>query len=145
MGLAVGTETYYQYLKSFGLMDKTGVDMIGEAKGIFVDEDYFNSQVVSLASYSFGQTFNVTPIELIRAQAACVNGGYLYEPYIVEQVLDDDGNRSLPARLHPHPAGDQRGDLRHRAGGAGICGVLRQRPQRPGGGLPHRRQDRYGG
>lgn len=92
MGLSIGTETYYKYLKSFGLMDKTGIDMIGEVKGLFVDEDYFNSQVVSLASYSFGQTFNVTPIELIRAQAACVNGGYLYEPYIVDQVLDEDDN-----------------------------------------------------
>ncbi len=92
MGLKVGTETYYQYLRSFGLMDKTDIDMIGEVKGIFSDEKTFNSQVVSLASYSFGQTFNVTPIELIRAQAACVNGGYLYEPYIVEQVLDEDGN-----------------------------------------------------
>lgn len=92
MGLSVGTETYYKYLKSFGLMDKTGIDMIGEVKGIFQDEKSFNSQVVSLASYSFGQTFNVTPIELIRAQAACVNGGYLYQPYIVEQVLDEDGN-----------------------------------------------------
>ena len=92
MGLSIGTETYYKYLKSFGLMDKTGIDMIGEVKGLFVDEDYFNSQVVSLASYSFGQTFNVTPIELIRAQAACINGGSLYEPYIVDQVLDEDGN-----------------------------------------------------
>ena len=92
MGLSIGTEIYYKYLKSFGLMDKTGIDMIGEVKGLFVDEDYFNSQVVSLASYSFGQTFNVTPIELIRAQAACINGGYLYEPYIVDQVLDEDGN-----------------------------------------------------
>ena len=92
MGLSIGTETYYKYLKSFGLMDKTGIDMIGEVTGIFVDENYFNSQVVSLASYSVGQTFNVTPIELIRAQAACINGGYLYEPYIVDQVLDDDGN-----------------------------------------------------
>ena len=92
MGLSVGTETYYKYLQSFGLMDKTGIDMIGEVKGIFQDEKTFNSQVVSLASYSFGQTFNVTPIELIRAQAACINGGYLYEPYIVDQVLDDDGN-----------------------------------------------------
>ena len=92
MGLSIGTETYYKYLKSFGLMDKTGIDMIGEVKGLFVDEDYFNSQVVSLASYSLGQTFNVTPIELIRAQAACINGGYLYEPYIVDQVLDEDGN-----------------------------------------------------
>ena len=60
MGLSVGTETYYKYLKSFGLMDKTGIDMIGEVKGIFQDEKSFNSQVVSLASYSFGQTFNVT-------------------------------------------------------------------------------------
>lgn len=92
MGLKIGTETYYDYLQSFGLMEKTGVDMIGEVCGIFADEDSFNSNVVSLASYSFGQTFNVTPLELIRAQAACINGGYLYTPYVVEQVLDDDGN-----------------------------------------------------
>lgn len=92
MGLKVGTETYYKYLKSFGLMEKTGVDMIGEVSGIFSDEKTFNSNVVSLASYSFGQTFNVTPLELIRAQAACINGGYLYTPYVVEQVLDDNGN-----------------------------------------------------
>lgn len=66
--------------------------MIGEAQGIFTDEKSFNSNIVSLSSYAFGQTFNVTPIELIRAQAACVNGGYLYEPYVVEQVLDGEGN-----------------------------------------------------
>ena len=95
MGLKIGTETYYDYLQSFGLMEKTGVDMIGEVSGIFADEDSFNSNVVSLASYSFGQTFNVTPLELIRAQAACINGGYLYTPYVVEQVLDDDGNIDL--------------------------------------------------
>ena len=92
MGLSIGTETYYQYLKSFGLMERTGVDMIGEVTGIFASEDSFNSNVVSLASYSFGQTFNVTPIELIRAQAACVNGGYLYTPYVVEKKLDSAGN-----------------------------------------------------
>ena len=91
MGLSVGTETYYKYLKSFGLMDKTGIDMIGEVKGIFQDEKSFNSQVVSLASYSFGQTFNVTPIELIRAQAACVNGGYLMKPYVVKSIVNSDG------------------------------------------------------
>ena len=92
IGQAVGTSKYYEYLKSFGLMEKTNVDMIGEVPGIFTDEKSFNSNLVSLASYSFGQTFNVTPLELIRAQAACVNGGYLYEPYVVEQVLDDDGS-----------------------------------------------------
>ena len=92
MGLSIGTEKYYQYLKSFGLMEPTGVDMIGETKGIFANEKTFNSNVVSLASYAFGQTFNVTPLELIRAQAACINGGYLYQPYVVDQILDDDGN-----------------------------------------------------
>ena len=92
MGLKIGTEAYYRYLKSFGLMETTGIDLPAEAEGIFVNEDSFNSNVVSLAAYSFGQTFNVTPLELIRAQAATINGGYLYTPYLVEQVLDDEGN-----------------------------------------------------
>ena len=103
MGLKIGTETYYKYLTSFGLMEKTGVDMIGEVAGIFADEERFNSNVVSLASYAFGQTFNVTPLELIRAQAATINGGYLYTPYAVEQILDDSGavveqHESVPVR-----------------------------------------------
>ena len=92
MGLKIGTEAYYRYLKSFGLMETTGIDLPGEVEGIFANEDSFNSNVVSLAAYSFGQTFNVTPLELIRAQAATINGGYLYTPYLVEQVLDDEGN-----------------------------------------------------
>ena len=92
MGLKIGTEAYYRYLKSFGLMETTGIDLPAEAEGIFANEDSFNSNVVSLAAYSFGQTFNVTPQELIRAQAATINGGYLYTPYLVEQVLDDEGN-----------------------------------------------------
>ncbi len=92
MGLKIGTEKYYEYLQAFGLMEKTGVDMIGEVTGLFASEESFNSNVVSLASYSFGQTFTVTPLALIRAQAACINGGYLYTPYVVDQVLDDEGN-----------------------------------------------------
>ena len=92
MGLKIGTEAYYRYLKSFGLMETTGIDLPAEAEGIFANEDSFNSNVVSLAAYSFGQTFNVTPLELIRAQAATINGGYLYTPALVEQVLDDEGN-----------------------------------------------------
>ena len=92
MGLKIGTEAYYRYLKSFGLMETTGIDLPAKAEGIFANEDSFNSNVVSLAAYSFGQTFNVTPLELIRAQAATINGGYLYTPYLVEQVLDDEGN-----------------------------------------------------
>ena len=91
IGQRLGGETFYEYMRAFGLTEPTGVDMIGEAKGIISKSSLVND-AASLASYAFGQTFNVTPLELIRAQAACVNGGYLYTPYIVEQVLDDDGN-----------------------------------------------------
>ena len=92
MGLKIGTDRYYDYLESFGLMEPTGVDMIGEVTGIFSSRERFNTNVVSLASYAFGQTFNVTPLALIRAQAACINGGYLYTPHVVGQILDDEGN-----------------------------------------------------
>ncbi|WP_312939859.1 penicillin-binding transpeptidase domain-containing protein, partial [Oscillibacter sp.] len=92
MGLKIGTEKYYQYLKSFGLMEKTGIDEISETTGLFASEKDFGTNVVSLASYSFGQTFTVTPLQVIRAQAATINGGYLRTPYLVEQVVDDQGN-----------------------------------------------------
>ena len=93
MGLKIGTKTYYEYLKSFGFMESTGVDLPAEIEGgIFASEETFNQGVVSLASYAFGQTFNISPLQLIRAQSACINGGYLYTPYVVDQILDDDGN-----------------------------------------------------
>lgn len=92
IGLKIGTQTYYKYLHSFGLMEKTGIDEYGEADSIFATEKSFNSNVVSLASYAFGQTFNITPIQLICAQAATINGGYLRTPYLVDQVLDSNGN-----------------------------------------------------
>ena len=93
IGMRTGSETYYQYLQAFGLMETTNIELNGEAYSLFIDEKTFNNDnSVSLASYSFGQTFNVTPLQLIRAQAATINGGYLYEPYLVEQVLDGSGN-----------------------------------------------------
>ena len=91
MGQRIGGETYYEYLEAFGLTEPTDVDMIGETKGISSRTNLINDPA-SLASYAFGQTFTVTPIALIRAQAACVNGGYLYTPYVVEQVVDGEGN-----------------------------------------------------
>ena len=91
MGQRLGGETYYEYMEAFGLTEATGVDMIGETKGIASKTNLMND-AASLASYAFGQTFTVTPLELIRAQAACINGGYLYTPYVVEQILDDEGN-----------------------------------------------------
>ena len=88
-GMKLGTETFYDYMKSFGLMTGSGVDLDGEATGIFIAPENFTQ--LDLACYAFGQNFNVTPVALIAAQAACVNGGYLYAPYVVEQVLDEDG------------------------------------------------------
>ncbi len=89
-GLKLGTEKFYQYMKSFGLMSGTGIDLSGEADGIFMAPDDFTT--LDLACYAFGQNFTVTPVALISAQAACINGGYLRQPYLVEEVLDDDGN-----------------------------------------------------
>ena len=88
-GLKLGQEKFYDYMNSFGLMSGSGVDLDGEATGIFIKEENFTD--LDLACYAFGQNFNVTPIALIAAQAACVNGGYLHTPYVVEQVLADDG------------------------------------------------------
>ncbi|HIX32193.1 MAG TPA: PASTA domain-containing protein [Firmicutes bacterium] len=92
IGLKVGTDTFYDYVRDFGFLDTTGIDLQGEGKGIFFSEEAFGQNVVSLASAAFGQTFNVTPIALITAEAAAVNGGYLHQPYVVQEVLDSDGN-----------------------------------------------------
>ena len=88
-GLDLGTETFYEYMKSFGLVSGSGVDLDGEATGIFIATENFTQ--LDLACYAFGQNFNVTPIALIAAQAACVNGGYLHTPYVVDRVVDDSG------------------------------------------------------
>ena len=90
IGLSIGTDTYYQYMKNFGLFETTGVDLQGEAIGVAASQKNFKP--IDLASYAFGQNFTVTPLQLIAAQAACINGGYLYTPYVVEQLLDDNGN-----------------------------------------------------
>ena len=89
-GLRLGTDTFYDYLDSFGLHGISGVDLGGEAQGVFAQKDAFTQ--LDLACYAFGQNFTVTPLNLIAAQAACVNGGYLYEPYLVEESRDSDGN-----------------------------------------------------
>ena len=90
MAMELGGETFYQYMKDFGLRDYTGVDLQGEQLGVAVEEENFG--LVDLATYSFGQNFTVTPLQLIAAQAACVNGGYLYTPYVVEKTVDSSGN-----------------------------------------------------
>lgn len=89
-GLQLGNEKFYEYMNDFGLMNGTGVDLDGEATGVFASPENFTQ--LDLACYAFGQNFNVTPIALLAAQCACVNGGYLYTPYLVEEITDQDGN-----------------------------------------------------
>ena len=89
-GLRVGNEKFYQYIESFGLMNTTGVDLGGEAVGVFASPSSFTQ--LDLACYAFGQNFTVTPLGLIAAQAACVNGGYLHTPYLVERITDSEGS-----------------------------------------------------
>ena len=90
IGVNMTRKTFVEYFKAFGFLEKTGVDLPGEASGLFWAEDKFS--VANLISASFGQTFRVTPMEQVRAVAAIVNGGYLLKPYVVSQVLDSDGN-----------------------------------------------------
>ena len=89
-GLRIGNEKFYEYMRSFGLMNTTGIDLGGEAVGVFAADSSFTQ--LDLACYAFGQNFTVTPLALIAAQAACVNGGYLHTPYLVERITDSDGN-----------------------------------------------------
>jgi stage V sporulation protein D (sporulation-specific penicillin-binding protein) len=92
----LGGERFYDYISRFGIMEKTGIDLAGESKGVFFDRSLVTDTdqwgTASLTSGSFGQTFKLTPLQLVRAISAVVNGGNLMEPYLVSQVIDADGN-----------------------------------------------------
>lgn len=96
IALKLGGERFYDYVKRFGILEKTGVDLAGESKGIFFDKALVTNTdkwgTASLTSGSFGQTFKITPLQLVRAIASVVNGGELIEPYIVSEVQDAKGN-----------------------------------------------------
>ena len=89
IGQLVGVQSFSKYFKAFGFGEKTGIDLPGEAMSTYHKEA--NMGPVELASSSFGQTFNVTPIQMLSAVSACVNGGYLVKPHLVEKTLDEDG------------------------------------------------------
>lgn len=96
IGLALG-ETLYNYVRDFGLLEKTGIDLPGEAVGYFYSKDAMNPVKTpgggsNIITASFGQSFKITPVQLVRAISAVVNGGYLVQPHIVGQVLDENGN-----------------------------------------------------
>ncbi len=82
----LGKDKLYNYIKNFGFLEKTNVDIQGENKGIFFSYDNFN--LLEQATTSFGQGISVTAIQLVRAFCAVINGGYLYQPYIVKKVVN---------------------------------------------------------
>ena len=94
LGMKMGAETFYKYVDAFGLFEKTGLDSAVEGSGIWWNDSVFfnKSNQSQLASATFGQTFKVTPIQMITAVSAVINGGYLMRPYMVEEVKDCNGN-----------------------------------------------------
>ena len=86
IGRRLGKDKLYQYVNDFGLTKKTGVDLIGESSGIMFDYDDFG--LVEQATVSFGQGISITPIQLVSAVSACVNGGDLNTPYILDKVVE---------------------------------------------------------
>lgn len=88
IGQLVGVSTFSKYFKAFGFSEKTGIDLPGESRSTYHQES--NMGPVELASSSFGQTFNVTPVQLLAAISAAVNGGYLVQPHLLEKKLDEN-------------------------------------------------------
>ena len=99
IGLKLGGERFYDYVQRFGILEKTGIDLAGESGGVFFSKELITDTekwgTASLTSGSFGQTFKITPLQLVRAVAAVVNGGKLLEPYVVSEVIDPEGNTLL--------------------------------------------------
>ena len=90
IGQALGKDKFFDYFKAYGFTEPTGIDLPGEASSIYVNTS--EKGPVELASSSFGQTNKITPIQMITAYAAVVNGGYLVTPYVVEKIVDTNGN-----------------------------------------------------
>lgn len=90
LGQSIGAATFSKYFKAFGLTEKTGIDLVGEASSQYHSEE--NMGPTELASSSFGQTFKITPIQLLTAISAAVNGGNLVQPHIVDKIIDSKGN-----------------------------------------------------
>ena len=94
IGQRLGAEKFYQYLRDFGFLNLTEVDMQGESGSVIWSEDFFTSEIgiTSLATASFGQRFQVTPLQLLCATSAVVNGGHLLTPHVLDSITDSEGN-----------------------------------------------------
>ena len=86
LGQKIGVDTYYTYLEKFGFLNKTGIDLPGEAKGIFLDKSKVGP--VELATISFGQRFEVTPIQMISMVSTIANGGNRMKLRLVKKIID---------------------------------------------------------
>ena len=94
IGLKIGADLFYEYVDAYGFLSKTGIDLPGEQLGLWWkdwDSKIAGGDYSSLAAASFGQTFTITPIQLITGISAVVNGGYLMEPHVVDKIVSDDG------------------------------------------------------
>ncbi len=94
LGERLGVGRFYDYFRSFGYLEKTGIDLPGEGNSVVKTQNAMTG--LDLAIYAFGQNFNITPIQHIMAIAAAANGGYLLEPYLVESITDSDGTVTYP-------------------------------------------------
>lgn len=94
IGLKMGAHNFFKYFTAFGFTEKTGIDMTGETSNaeLYHSEKTLSNTVASLATAAFGQTNKVTPIQMINAISAIANGGELLTPYVVQQILDENGN-----------------------------------------------------
>jgi stage V sporulation protein D (sporulation-specific penicillin-binding protein) len=89
-GRRIGTDNFYKYLGKLGILGKTGIDLAGEASTIIHKQE--NVGDVELATMSFGQSFQITPVTMLRAAAAIVNGGNLVTPHFAVKTADSSGN-----------------------------------------------------
>lgn len=90
IGARLGIDKFLYYYDAFGLYETSGIDLPAESRGLRVDTDIFTN--VDLALSSIGQSETITPLEMITSYCAVVNGGYLLKPYVVDKVVDEDGN-----------------------------------------------------
>ena len=90
VGQRIGADTFQNYLSLFGLDKKTGIQVPSEANSLLIPKDKFN--IVELSVSAFGQTFKVTPIQLMAAECGVLNGGNMMEPHIVKAITDANGN-----------------------------------------------------
>ena len=94
IGQLLGADRFYDYLEDFGLLSGTGIDLNGEGGSQIWSRKFFTSEegISSLATASFGQTMKITPIQLITAASAVVNGGHLVTPHVLDYTTDSEGN-----------------------------------------------------